>query len=160
QIGHQKSRKVVPALVKALREDREAVVRAKAARAVGRSVVRALEQARTDRKEEPRFDYARDALSAAMRTDKEESVREAAALALGEMGPDARGAVGALAVALKDRQPGVVKAAAGALRRMGREAHDAQPELQRLLADKKADLEARTDAALSLGLIKPDAREA
>src|SRR5262245_4031635 len=152
QIGHDRSRKVVPALVRALREDKEPAVRAAAARAGGRAAAKALEQARADKKDElPRFDNLRDALGTALRTDKVESVREAAALALGDLGPDARSTVGALAQALKDKHPPVVKAAASALRRMGKDAREAQSELQQLLADKKADVEARQDAAVCLG---------
>ncbi|MGL4550467.1 MAG: HEAT repeat domain-containing protein, partial [Gemmataceae bacterium] len=37
QIGHAKSRLVVPALVKALRDDKEELVRVAAARAIGRA---------------------------------------------------------------------------------------------------------------------------
>jgi HEAT repeat protein len=157
-IGHERSRKVVPALVKALEEDKDPGVRAAAARAVGRSVAKALEQARADKKNElPRFDTARDALAKALRTEKAETVRAASATALGDIGPDARGAVGSLASALKDKHLPTLKAAATALRRMGKDARDAQDELQTLLSDKKADTEARTDAAAALGQIKPTA---
>jgi HEAT repeat protein len=160
-IGQERSRKVVPALVKALQEDKDAGVRAYAARAVGRSVAKAMEQARADKKDElPRFDNARDALAKALRTEKSETVREAAATALGYIGPDARGAVGSLAFALKDKNPATVKAAATALKRMGKDARDALDELQTLLGDKKADTEARTDAAVALGQIRPTAIQA
>lgn len=156
-IGYAKSKKVMPALVTALREDKEPTVRAVAARAVGRTAAKALEEARAEKKDElPRFDTVRDALSTALRSEKFEAVREAAALGLGEMGPDARGTVGALAQALKDKHVGTMKAAAQTLRRMGKEARDAQPELQAVLADKKADVEARIDAAVCLGQIRPD----
>jgi HEAT repeat protein len=157
QIGHAGSRKVVPALVKALQEDSDPGVRAAAARAVGRAVTRALEQAREDKTDNlPRFDNARDALTKALRTDKVDTVREASAAALGDIGPDARGAAGSLATALKDKHPPTVLAAATALRRMGRDAREAQDDLQTLLADKKAEAVARTEAALALGQIKPD----
>jgi HEAT repeat protein len=157
-IGQERSKKVIPALVKALQEDKDASIRAAAARAVGRSVAKVMDQARADKKEElPRFDNARDALAKALRTEKAETVREAAATALGEIGPDARGAVGSLASALKDKHLPTVKAAATALRRMGKDARDAQDELQTLLGDKKADTEARTDAAVALGQIRPTA---
>ncbi len=161
QIGHAGSRKVVPALVKAMREDRDDATRARAARAVGRAVAKAFAQARADKKDElPRFDNARDALSVALRTEKAAVVRAAAAAALGEIGPDARGAVGALALVLKDRDVETVRAAATALRRMGKDAGSAQAELQALLGDTRADMEARTEAAVALGQIKADVPQA
>jgi HEAT repeat protein len=161
QIGHTGSRKVTPALVKALREDRDAKVRAAAARAAGRVMARAIEKAREDRKDElPRADDVRDALATALRTEREDAVREAAALALGDLGPEARGAVGSLAQGLKDKHPGTVKASAQSLRRLGKDARDAQLELQALLADKKADPESRVDAAHCLGQVRPDLTQA
>lgn len=161
QIGYAGSRKIMPPLVQAVREDKDEAVRAAAARAVGRAAAKALEQARADKKDElPRFDNARDALATAVRADKAEKVREAAALALGDLGYDARTAVGSLAAALKDKHKGTVNAAAAALKRIGREASEAQPELQVLLADKKADVEARVDAAVCLGQIRPDVPQA
>lgn len=160
-IGHDASRKVVPALVKSLRQDKDPAVRAAAARTVGRTIARALAKAREDKKEElPRFDAARDALATAVRTEQASNVRAAAALALGDLGTDARGAVGTLALALKDKSPETVNAAALALRRLGRDAREAQIELQTLVADKKASLEARVDAALCLGQIRPDVTQA
>jgi HEAT repeat protein len=156
-IGYSGSKKVVPALIKAMREDKEPTVRARAARAVGRAVGKALEQARAEKKDElPRFDFARDALGTALRTEKVEAVREAAALGLGDLGPDARGVVGSLAQGLKDTHAGTVKASAASLRRMGKDAREAQPELQTILANKKAEVEPRVDAAISLGQIRPD----
>ncbi len=161
QVGHAGSRKVVPALVKAMREDKDEVVRAAAAQATGRAVAKAFKQARDDKKDElPRFDSTRDALSSVLRTDKAAKVREAAADALGTIGPEARGAVGGLAVALKDKQPAVVRAAATALRRMGKDAREAQPELQTVLGDAKADLEARKESAVALGQISADIPQA
>jgi HEAT repeat protein len=161
QIGHARSRKVVPALVKAMREDKDEKVRAAAARAVGRAVAKAFEQARADKKDElPRFDDARDALASTLRTEKADPVREAAAAALGDIGPDARGAVGALAVALKDRHAATVRAAASALRRMGKDAKEAQAELQAVVGNSKEDLDARTEAAVALGLIDADVAQA
>jgi HEAT repeat protein len=161
QIGHQGSRKVTPALVKALREDKDAKVRATAARAVGRVTARAVERARDTKQDDSlRTDPVRDALATALRTEKEDAVREAAALALGDLGPDARGAVGALGQALKDKNAATARAAVQSLRRLGKEARDAQADLQALLADKKADVEARVDAAHCLGQIRPDAAQA
>ncbi len=160
-IGHYGSRKVTPALLKAAREDKEAVVRARAIRALGRTTAKALEKAREEKKDElPRTDQIRDTLITALRTEKDEAVREAAALALGDLGTEARGAVGTLATALKDKHPGTVKAAVQTLRRLGRDAREAQMELQGLLQDKSADLEARIDAAYCLGQIRPDVTQA
>jgi hypothetical protein len=53
-----------------------------------------------------------------------------------------------------------VKAAVSALRRMGKDARDAQAELQTVLADKKADTDVRTEAAVALGQIKSDVSQA
>lgn len=161
QIGYAGSKRVMPALVQAVREEKDPVVRAAAARAVGRAAAKAIEQSRADKKDDlPRFDSARDALANALRTDKTPAVREAAALALGDLAGEARGVLNALAVALKDKHPGTVKAAAQSLRRMGKDARDAQPELLALLADKGADPEARADAAGCLGQIRPDLSQA
>jgi HEAT repeat protein len=161
QIGVAASKKVMPALVQAFREDKEPEVRIAAGRAAGRAAAKALEDARAAKKDDlPRFEFLREALSTALRTDKTETVREAAALALGDLGSDARAEVGALSFALKDKHAGTSKAAAQALRRMGRDARDAQLELQALLADKKAEVEARSDAAVCLGQIRPDVTQA
>lgn len=160
-IGHQASRKVTPVLVKALREDKDAKVRASAAKAVGQVVAKAVERARDNKTDDaPRIDPIRDALATALRTEKDEAVRQAAALALGNLGPDARGAVGALGQALKANSPATVQAAVQTLRRLGKDARDAQSDLQALLAEKKADVEARIDAAHCLGQIRPDVAQA
>jgi hypothetical protein len=144
-----------------MREDRDEKTRASAARAVGRAVAKAFAQAREDKKDElPRFDNARDDLAAALRTEKSAVVREAAASALGDIGPDARAAVGALALALKDRHVPTVRAAATALRRMGKDARDAQAELLALVGDTRADMEARTEAAVALGQVSADVSQA
>jgi HEAT repeat protein len=160
-IGATKSRKIIPALTRAVREDKEEIVREKAALALGRSVAAILAAARADAAEElPKIDVPRDALATVLRTDASDKVREAAARALETIGPDARGAVGALALALKDKNTGTIAAAADALRRMGKDAREAQPELQALLANKKAEASARTVAAFTLGTFGGDAREA
>src|SRR5262249_32535741 len=118
-LGEKSPRKVVSALSKALREDKDESIREGAALKLGRTIRRAFAKARADKVEDlPRFDPGRDALSAAMRTDKVPRVREACAKALGEIGRDARAAVGALSLALKDKHPGTQAAAANALRLM------------------------------------------
>ncbi|MFQ3592264.1 MAG: HEAT repeat domain-containing protein [Gemmataceae bacterium] len=157
QIGYSRSRQVIPALIKPLRVDKEAEVRVAAARALGRAMAKANAEAREDKKDElPKFETAREALITALRLDKDAAVREAAAAALGDVGADARQAASALGVALKDKEVSVVRAAASALRRMGKDAKEASRDLQSLLADKAADLEARLDAVVALGVIRDD----
>jgi HEAT repeat protein len=159
-IGATRSRKVVPALIKALREDREPEVREKAAIGIGKGASAILNAAREEKKEElPRIDDARDALCVALRSDSSEKVRESAARGLAILGADARGAAGPLGTALKDASPNVVAGAADALRRLGKEAAEAQGELLVLLANKKADPQVRATAAFTLGQIAPEPRE-
>ncbi len=159
-IGELKSPKVVPALVKALRDDDEKVRQA-SAKAIGRNVAAAFSQAREDKVEEPpSYDAARNALVDRLKEDKSDGVREACATSLGEIGPDASGAVGALAGALKDKHAGTRTAAAGALRRMGKEARPALGALEQALADKKADELARTHAAHALTQLGAEGRPA
>jgi HEAT repeat protein len=158
QIGPA-SKKVLPALVKAM-QDKEPIVRKAATRAVGRTVAKTVELVRSKKEDPPRFDAARDALAAALRTDKEPEVREAAALAIGDLGGEAKPVLGTLTQALKDKDAATVKAAASSMRRIGPAARDAQAELWVLLADKKADKGARTDAAIALGQIGPDVKPA
>ncbi len=155
QIGYSRTRKAVPALVKSLQNDKDEGVRTAAARAVGRAVAKAFADAREDKADElPRLDDARNALVGAMRVEKVDAIREAAARALGDIGPDGRAAAGALGTALKDKSPAVVRAAAASLIRMAKDAKDAQAELQVLVGDAKGDLEARVDAAVTLGILR------
>ncbi|MBY0231833.1 MAG: hypothetical protein K2W96_21305 [Gemmataceae bacterium] len=157
QIGHSRSKNVVPALVKAATKDADGTVRGKAARAVGRAVTKALAEAREDKLETlPNFDEARNALAAMLRVDKSAEAREGAVLAIGDVGPDWRKACASLAHALKDEAREVVRAGAASLLRMGNEAKDAQAELQALLADPKGDTVARVDAARCLGLLRTE----
>lgn len=151
-IGPRKSRKVVPALIGALRENSEEKIRSGAALALGDIA----SKARPD--DDIRLDAIRDALAAALRTDKSEHVREASAKALGDMKEAARGAVGVLAVALKDRHAGTRTAAANALRKLGKDARDALADLQAVLRDDKQERLTRVHCALALGRIgSPDA---
>lgn len=157
RIGHSRSNKVVPALVKAMTEEKDDQTRASLARSVGRAVAKAFADAREDGAEKlPRMDDARNALTRRLRTDKADVVREAAAVALGDIGPDARAAAGSLGAVLKDKSAGVVRAAAAALRGMKKDAKDAQVDLRNLLADARADPVARVDSAYTLGLIQGD----
>jgi HEAT repeat protein len=158
QIGPAKSRKVLPAVVTALREDPEEQVREASARALGRLILRAVARREDKAEEPPRLDNVRDALAAALRTDKSGGVREAAATALGHLGEEARTVVGALALALQDKHPGTRAAAAEALRKLGKEAREAVPELQQVVKDKNAEAMTRAQAALALGRVgAPDA---
>jgi HEAT repeat protein len=149
--GIKRSRKVVPALVAALRDDADERVRERAAALLGRIADKVVNS--TDRPDDFRFEAMRDGLSAALRGDKSARVRQAAATALGRMRMEARGAVGALAVALQDASPGPRAAAADALRRLGPQARDALPEIQQLLQDKTADRATRVQCALAVGRI-------
>jgi hypothetical protein len=160
-LGADHAKKVAPALIKALRDDGDERVRRSAALALGNCVSRAFAKARkADAEDLPRFDDARDALASRLKADKSAAVREGCAMALGEIGFDARGAVGALATALKDKHEGTRAEAAIALRRIGREARDAAAELQEALADKKLDSRTRTEAARALGHVGSDASAA
>lgn len=157
QIGYWSSKdKALPALIRAMRQDKEPKVRAAGARALGRAIVRAFEIAVEDGKDKPKLDKQRDELAAVLKTDKADAVREAAAWALGDLGPDARGSVGTLAGALKDKHAGTVRAAASALRKVGKDAREAEPDLVKLLADARADVVARTEAARCVGFTRVD----
>jgi HEAT repeat protein len=150
-IGPRKSRKVVPAVLAAVRENSEEKIRAAATLAVG-------EMARTAREDDDfPLDKTRDALAAALRTDKSGQVREAAAKALGLMKDKARGAAGVLATALKDPHAGTRTAAASSLRILGPEAREAVGELQVALKDVKLERLTRVHCALALGRVgSPD----
>jgi HEAT repeat protein len=74
------------------------------------------------------------AVSAAL-TDKDEEVRNTAAVVLGRFGPDAKEAVPALRAALKDASGPVRREAAEALGRVGPEARGALPDLIRAFTD-------------------------
>ena len=150
-IGPRKSRKVVPAVLAAVRENSEEKIRAAAALAAG-------EMARTAREEDDfPLDKTRDALAAALRTDKSGQVREAAARALGVMKDKARGAVSVLAAAMKDPHPGTRTASASSLRILGPDAREAVGELQTALNNAKLERLTRVHCALALGRIgSPD----
>jgi HEAT repeat protein len=148
-IGPNKSRKVLPALVSALRDDGEPKVRARAGSVLGALVEKAIRDKNTD----VRLPPLRDALAAAVRADKSDQVREAAARALGMFEKEGALAVSALAVALEDKHEGTRAAAADALRRIGKDAAEALPALQKVLADKTAGRLTRIQCALAIGRI-------
>jgi HEAT repeat protein len=162
-IGPGKSRKVLPAIVAALRDDPNELVREGAANALGRLAPKCLDKGL-------RFVDAREALVAALRTDRSGVVRQAAAVALGQLakltlkelakveapiraGYQLDSAVPVLAAALKDSHTGTSNAAAETLRQLGKDAAEAVPELQQVVRDRKADLLTRLPATQSLGLI-------
>jgi HEAT repeat protein len=154
--GVKRSRKVVPALVAAVRDDADEQVRERAAALLGQIADKLLNA--PDKPDDFRFDAMRDALATALRGDKSARVRKAAATALGRMKKQASGAVGALAIGLKDASPETRAAAADVLRRLGPDAREALPEIQQVLQDKAADRATRVQCALAVGRIgAPDA---
>jgi HEAT repeat protein len=156
QIGPRRSKKVLPALVMALRDDTEEQVRERAAGALGRIADKVVNS--TESSDSFPFDALRDGLSTALRGDKSSRVRETAATSLGRLKGKAVGAVGALAAALKDTNPGTRTAAADSLRRLGPDAQEALPDLQQVLQDKTSDRLTRVQCALAIGRIgAPDA---
>ena len=81
-----------------------------------------------------------------------------AALALGELGPNAKGAVTNLTGALEDQRPEVRREALIALARIGADAAPAVPAAMQALADPHESV--RHAAALALGRIGPPAAQA
>ena len=141
---------------------RSAAVRAAArGRSAGRRPRRWSRRGRTRRRSCRASTPSASALATALRTEKADAVREAAALALGDLGARRAAPWAALAQALKDKHPGTVKAAAQALRRMGKDARDAQAraagaaggqEGRRRGADRRG--------AVLLGQVRPDVTQA
>ncbi len=156
-----RSRKVVPAVAAALRQDESTTVREAAAQLLGRLAFKAtdlLPEANgavrvaliEDRKQ------ALEALMEALRGDKVAKVRTASGTGLGRLGPDAAPAVAALTAALKDKDDATRAASAEALGRIGRDATEAVPALLDCLKDKKADRFVRIFAAFALGRTEGD----
>jgi HEAT repeat protein len=87
--------------------------------------------------------------------DEDAAVRQAAAVALRDMGPKAKAAIPALAELLRDRDGFVVLDASRTLEKMGLEA---VPSLVQLLSDP--DPHVRELAARTLGRIEPEAKAA
>ena len=83
-------------------------------------------------------------------------VRKMAALVLGDLAPEARGAIPALAASLGDADEGVRQRAAVALSQYGPEAAAAVPALRTALSDPDAGV--RSFAATALALIEPAPR--
>jgi HEAT repeat protein len=159
-IGATNSSKVTPALMDTLRSDKAAEVRRAAALGLGRTTSKLIAEARAEETDPPKVDDVRDVLATGLKDDKADSVREACASALGDLGEESRKAVALLAATLKDKHAGTQLAAADALRRIGRDAREAVADLQTLVGDKKAPKDARTQATLALGQIGSDATAA
>jgi HEAT repeat protein len=90
--------------------------------------------------------------------NKEAQVRTQAALALGEMGPDAQRAIPDLYKALKDKEESVARQALQALRAIGTATRDDVPMLIGGLRDD--NLRVRSYAVEALGKLGPEARPA
>jgi len=146
-----KPRRILPGLLKELRENSEDVIRARCAELL---VKFKDEKDQTDRLVVP--------LITALKQDKSERVREAAATSLGKLARDGAKAVPDVTEALKDKQPKVRAAAAEAIGQFCRVdaeiAKDSIPLLIVLLKD--ADVNVRVQAAFALGRMGPTAAPA
>src|SRR5579862_612522 len=91
--------------------------------------------AEVDAAKDPPLSPAVQALADALK-DKDADVRKNAAVSLGRIGKEARGAVPALTAALKDDDVNVRGASATALGRIGKDAASAADGLAELLTDK------------------------
>jgi HEAT repeat protein len=90
--------------------------------------------------------------------DNDATVRKNVVLALGSLGPQARGVVTDLLEKLKDNDPEVRKAAAQAVARIGVEGKGSVPQLIDLLKDR--NVETRRAGAVLLAKLGPDGKEA
>jgi HEAT repeat protein len=135
-----KVKRIVPALLKEMRENSEDTIRARCAELVVK-----LKEENPERLIDP--------LIAAMKQDKSPAVREAAATSLGKLARGGSKEVVELGEALKDKEPRVRAAAAEALGQHCRVdsqiAQDAVPRLTELLQD--ADANVRVQSAFALG---------
>jgi HEAT repeat protein len=150
-----KSRKVVPAAVRSLRDDESPMIKEVAAQLLGKLALEAADLSKrsnnADKDAVDDFKRAFDALHEAAHYDRVPKVRAAAATALGRLGSDAKSAVPALIALLKDKDDTPRAAAAEALGRIGVEAQDAVPALLEVLKDRQADPQPRIRAAFALG---------
>ena len=137
-----KVKRIVPALLKEMRENSDDSIRARCAELV---VKLKDDKDQTDRLIDP--------LIAAMRQDKSAPVREAAATSLGKLARGSTREIPDLTEALKDKEPRVRAAAAEAIgqncRADAEVAKDAVPQLTELLKD--ADANVRVQCAFALG---------
>jgi HEAT repeat protein len=135
------AKSALPALAEVCRDDPEPLVKVRAARAYALI------------SHEPELPVK--VLCEAL-TDKSVAIRKAAAISLGDLGVDAKGAVECLRESVADSDPGVRWASAEALGRIGPAAAPAVAALALALRDK----ELRVIAADSLGGIGPASRGA
>jgi HEAT repeat protein len=138
-------------VLKALASDPSDRIKATAATWLG-------DTARQAKDDNVKPDKAFDGLTTALREDKVELVRAAAAKALGEMArhyTDMRPAVPALSAAVKDSSMEVRASAAEALGRIGRDSMAAVGNLMEALRDTKGDRYSRGFAAIALVRIDP-----
>jgi HEAT repeat protein len=149
------TRKVFENVGTALREDKEEDVRRAAAIALGRLGAKAVDPDQVF--EKIVLTPGIDALALALKQDKSARVRETAATALGGIGKEARGAVGALASALRDMSVEVRASAAEALGNIGPGASEAVPELAQAVRDNKGNPRVRRYAVSALGRIGQEA---
>jgi HEAT repeat protein len=161
---------VVPTLSNALR-DLDDDVRRAAAEALGKcgleakDAVLALREAEKDSSEPVRrtaaegLKYFRVAQLVRAAKDKDAGARLKAIAELGDLGPEAKAAVPALAEALRDDDIGVRRAAAVALGRVGPEAREAARDLRDAM--KSEDVHVRCAGATALAKVnRSDANEA
>ena len=144
EIAGPAPRGVLAAINQALKSDPEESIRMESAKLLGRLYAKAK-----DAKME--LTPTIESLTEALDKDKSNRVREAAAMALGKAGPDARWAVPVLAKALKEPNESLRREVAESLGRLGPEAHQARVELADLLKDKQSDRISRSSAAFALG---------
>jgi HEAT repeat protein len=146
-----KVKRIVPALLKEMRENSDDSIRARCAELV---VKLKDDKDQTDRLIDP--------LIAAMRQDKSPAVREAAATSLGKLARGSTKEIPDLIEALKDKEPRVRAAAAEAIGQYCRAdpevAKDAIPQLTELLKDVEASV--RVQSAFALGRMGPNAAPA
>jgi HEAT repeat protein len=132
--------------------DAQKEVRVKAVRVISDLAGKLPDSTTIDDKLRPMMDCLKGIVSGAS-ADKEGAVREAAAEALGAMGPHAFTATSALARALKDKHKGARRAAAEALNRIGEDAKAAEGAMTEVLKNAKEEEGARVAAAGFIGLL-------
>jgi HEAT repeat protein len=146
-----KVKRIVPALLKEMRENSEESIRARCAELVIKL-----------RDEKDPTDRLIDPLIAAMKQDKSPAVRETAAGSLGKLGQGGTKVVTELTEALGDKEPRVRAAVAESIGQFCRTdpemARDAVPKLTELLQD--ADANVRVQSAFALGRMGSNAAPA
>jgi HEAT repeat protein len=152
-LGHAEDSKLVKDIVvavgKAMRNDASAGVRAEGARVLAQVASDLLKDTKNADVGSVVVDLAE-----GLRTEKEADVRYEQAVALGRYGPQAKGAVTALAAGCGDADPKVQAAAATALGRIGADAKGGLDALLPLV--KSQDAEVRKAGIFALGRIEPD----